>query len=171
MDLNLTMLKQISFPIIRKLPRVLVLSWVALWILVFPLIHVHPEADHAHGGSHHQHGGLAHSVLAQDLPCEFGNNSDPHHHSAKEILLIGHPGHTHGHSHALGHTEITLSALTPSSDGPLKKQFVETFGSIDLNSPLSYDLAWGKVVPQQNHCSSNQFISPYFSRPPPILTI
>jgi hypothetical protein len=163
------MLKHLSFSTLRQLPRVLVLSWVALWIIVFPLIHVHPEADHAHGGSHHQHGGLAHSVLSQDLPCEFGN--DQHYTSHKETHLVGFPSHTHGHSHALSHSEITFSALNPSSDGPLKKQFIESFGTIDPNSSFSYDLAWGKVLPQKNTCSSQHFINPYSSRPPPVLLI
>ena len=147
----------------------LTLSWMVLWVTIFPLIHVHPEADHAHGGTHHQHGGLAHSVLSQDLPCEFGNDS--HHSSEKQTHLVGFPGHTHGHSHALSHTEITFSALNSSSDGPLKKQFVESFGTVDQNSSPSYGLAWGNVLPQQNDCSSNHFIQPYFSRPPPVLHI
>lgn len=166
---NFTMLKHLSFAKFRKLSRVLILTWVAMWIMVFPLIHVHPEADHSHGGSHHQHGGLAHSVFSQDLPCEFGN--DLHHASEKETHFVGFPGHTHGHAHSVSHTEITFSALNPSSDGPLKKQLMEFFGTIHLNASKSYDLAWGKVLPQQHLCSTNHFIRPYSSRPPPVLTI
>ncbi|MDT7042844.1 hypothetical protein [Candidatus Nitronereus thalassa] len=168
---NLNLVKQILFYTLRKLPRVLVLSWVALWIMVFPLIHVHPEADHAHGGAQHTHGGLAHSVLSQDLPCEFGKDSHPHQHSDQETHLVAFPGHTHGHSHALSHSEITLSALNPSSDGSLKKQLVDSFGAIDQNSSYAYDLAWGNVSPQENRCYPNHFIQPYFSRPPPPITI
>ncbi len=147
----------------------LTVLWMVLWVTIFPLIHVHPEADHAHGGTHHQHGGLAHSVLSQDLPCEFGNDS--YHSSEKQTHLVGFPGHTHGHSHALSHTEITFSVLNSSSDGPLKKQFVESFGTVDQNSSPSCGLAWGNVLSQQNDCSSHHFIQPYSSRPPPVLHI
>ena len=171
MSENMNMLKQIPFLHMRKLPRVLILFWVAVWLIVFPLIHVHPEADHAHGDVHHQHGGLAHSVLSQDLPCEFGNESHHHDHSAKKTHLVGFPNHTHGHSHALTHSEITFSALNPSSDGPLKKQLIDSFGAINEDGSHSYDLAWGKVTPQDNSCSAKHFIKPYFSRPPPTLLI
>ena len=153
----------------RQSSLVLSISWIVLWLTIFPLIHIHPEADHAHGGTHHQHGGLAHSVLSQDLPCEFGKDS--HHSSGKETHLVGFPGHTQGHSHSLSHTEITFSALTPSSDGPLKKQFVESFGTVDQNASPFYGLALGNVLPQQNNCSSHHFIQPYSSRPPPVLNI
>jgi len=160
-----------SFSIVRTLPRVLIVGWVAMWLTIFPLIHVHPEADHAHGDTHHQHGGVAHSVLSQDLPCEFGKESLHHHHSVKKAHLVGVPSHTHGHSHALTHSEITFSALNPSSDGPLKKHLVDSFGAINQNSSHSYDLAWGNVSPQEANCSSKHLIKPYFSRPPPALHI
>jgi hypothetical protein len=155
----------------RRSGLLLTLGWMVLWLTVFPLIHVHPEADHAHGDSHHRHGGMAHSVLSKDLPCEFGKESDHHHSSNKDTHLVGFPNHNHGHSHALTHSEITFSALNPSSDGPLKKQFGEHFGVIDLDASLSYSLAWGKHTPEQLNCSATRSIKPYFSRPPPFLTI
>lgn len=165
----MTLLNHQSSITLRKLPRVLVLTWVTIWLTVFPLVHVHPEADHAHGDTHHQHGGLAHSVLSQDLPCEFGK--DPHHSSDTQAYLVAFPLHDHGHSHALSHSEITFSALNPSSDGPLKKQFVESFGAIDQDASHSFSLAWKNLTPQQDNCSAKHFIQPYFSRPPPALHI
>lgn len=171
MCLDHKMLQHLSYSTIRQIPRVLIVFWVVLWIMVFPLIHVHPEADHSHGDTHHQHGGLAHTVLSQDLPCEFGKDSHHHHSSGEETHLVGFPTHTHGHSHALSHTEITFSALSSSSDGPLKKQLIDSFGAINQEGAHSYDLAWGNQIPQQNNCSSNNFINPYFSRPPPTLHI
>jgi len=147
----------------------LTVSWMVLWVAIFPLVHVHPEADHAHGSTHHQHGGLAHSVLSQDLPCEFGKDS--HHSSGKKTHLVGFPGHTHGHSHSLSHTEITFSALNPSSDGPLKKQFVESLVTVNQDLSHSYCLAWGNVFHLEKVSGSHPFINPYSSRPPPVLTI
>jgi hypothetical protein len=51
--------------------RIVVLAWVSLWMLMVPLFHVHPEADHRHGDASHVHGGTVHTVFSQDLPCEF----------------------------------------------------------------------------------------------------
>jgi hypothetical protein len=39
-------------------------------MLVVPLFHVHPEADHRHGEAGHAHGGMAHAVWSPDLDCE-----------------------------------------------------------------------------------------------------
>ena len=147
----------------------MVVSWVAVWLTVFPLIHIHPEADHAHGGTHHQHGGVAHTVLSQDLPCEFVKDS--HHHAARETHLVAFPAHAHGHAHALSHSEITFSALNHSSDGPLKKHHAESFGVVNQDASRSYSLAWGNMVPQKHYFSSKHFLKPYFSRPPPTLLI
>jgi len=147
----------------------LTLSWIVLWLTVFPLIHVHPEADHAHDGTHHQHGGLAHSVLSQDLPCELGKDS--HHSPSTETHLVGVTGHSHNHSHSLSHTEITFSALNPSSDGPLKEQFLESLVTVTQSPSLSYGLAWGRVFHQEKVSASHHFINPQVSRPPPVLTI
>ena len=51
--------------------RMLVLVWVSIWMLVAPLVHIHPEADHRHGAADHLHGGTVHTVFSPNLPCEF----------------------------------------------------------------------------------------------------
>lgn len=43
--------------------------WLVAWVLVVPLVHVHPEADHRHGLPGHVHGGTFHTVLSPELPC------------------------------------------------------------------------------------------------------
>ena len=169
MNAQFYMRKQLPLSSIRRLPRVMILSWVAMWLTIFPLIHVHPEADHAHGNTHHQHGGLTHSVWSQDLPCEFGKGPDQS--LKKTTHLVALPHHAHGHSHAQVHTEITFSALNTSSDEPVKKHILDSFGAINQDASHAYDLAWGSVFTQRHNCSSNHFIQPYFSRPPPSLTI
>jgi hypothetical protein len=40
-------------------------------MLMVPLFHVHPEADHRHGDASHVHGGTVHTVFSADLQCEF----------------------------------------------------------------------------------------------------
>ena len=51
--------------------RLLVLVWVSIWMLMVPLFHVHPEADHRHGDASHAHGGTLHAVFSPDLECEY----------------------------------------------------------------------------------------------------
>lgn len=49
-------------------PRVVVLTWTVLWMLVAPLVHIHPEADHRHGAADYWHGGtfFLHESISQD---------------------------------------------------------------------------------------------------------
>jgi hypothetical protein len=51
--------------------RMVVLMWASVWMLLVPLVHVHPEMDHHHGGLEHVHSGTIHTVFAQDLDREF----------------------------------------------------------------------------------------------------
>ena len=92
--------------------------WLVVWLTVLPLVHIHPEIDHAHGASDHVHGGQYHSVLSEDLSCEFHGHS----HSAS-------PDHTgspsgslhsfHSSGHVLNHAEIGFSLLTKKGDDQL----------------------------------------------------
>ena len=77
--------------------RIVVLTWVSLWMLMVPLFHVHPEADHRHGGEVHKHGGIVHTIFSADLQCEF---SAYNHASAADDesrcplhLITAHPFH------------------------------------------------------------------------------
>jgi hypothetical protein len=51
--------------------RTTVLVWAMTWMIVVPLFHIHPEADHRHGAADHRHGGTVHAVFSPDLNCEF----------------------------------------------------------------------------------------------------
>lgn len=83
-------------------------------MLLVPLVHVHPEADHRHGEAGHVHGGTVHTVWSPDLDCEFdhyrehdrGGASFQDASSARTQL--SHPGD--------GHSEFTFSLLSDSSD-------------------------------------------------------
>jgi len=89
--------------------------WLVLWLVAIPLIHIHPEADHAHGSQTHQHGGLLHSVLSQDLACEFHQHSTLHDSPAQEGAKdFSHCEHTQ--THLVNHDEIGFSLLSASSD-------------------------------------------------------
>ena len=104
-------------PILRVLSRL----WLVLWLLLVPLFHIHPEADHAHGSPNHQHGGTFHSVLSEDLDCEF------HEHAIQHETLFGkdHHGHMgcdHSAGHHLNHDEIDFPLLKNSFDDPIANQ-------------------------------------------------
>ena len=87
-------------------------------MLVVPLFHVHPEADHRHGDANHVHGGTIHTVFSPDLECEY--TDDVHDPTCPEaahqhLQVRGHSGH------ALNHPEIEFSLLTVPIDRPLPK--------------------------------------------------
>ncbi len=98
--------------------RVLILVWASLWMLMVPLFHVHPEADHRHGETSHVHGGTVHTVFSPDLECEYTKTDhDPTcpeaaHQHLQARAHFGHP---------LNHSEIEFSLLTSPIDRPLPK--------------------------------------------------
>ncbi len=76
--------------------RIVVLAWVSLWMLMVPLFHVHPEADHRHGDASHIHGGTVHTVFSVDLQCEFSvydHSSVAHNESRCPLHLVAQPPH------------------------------------------------------------------------------
>lgn len=114
--------------------RLLILLWASIWMLIVPLVHVHPEADHAHGGDRHMHGGTIHTVFSQDLECEF---EDAAHDSTC-------PDATHPHlqslvhsGHGLNHPEIEFSLLTVPVDRPLPKPGVTVSVLSIVESPMA----------------------------------
>jgi hypothetical protein len=98
--------------------RVVVLVWASLWMLMVPLFHVHPDADHRHGDASHVHGGTVHTVFSPDLECEYTNEAhDPTCPEAEHRLF-----QARAHSgHAFNHPEIAFSLLTSPVDRPLPK--------------------------------------------------
>ena len=105
--------------------RVLVLIWASMWMLMVPLFHVHPDADHRHGDARHVHGGTVHTVFSPDLECEYTNQvHDPTCPEGEHRLL-----QARAHSgHAFNHPEIEFSLLTSPDDRPLPKPVVTVSG-------------------------------------------
>ena len=129
-------------------------------MLLVPLIHVHPEADHRHGEAGHAHGGTVHTVWSPDLDCEFAN------HENYEETVSGPAQFTHSGD---GHTEFGLSLLTDSTDRKSLKPFlIQVLGfSPNVVSAVGQS-AWIRLsitaVP-----SSLPFIRTVASRGPPNL--
>jgi hypothetical protein len=105
--------------------------WLGVWIIGFPLIHVHPEADHGHGLPGHVHGGTFHSVVSPESPCVYADHF--HHH---ELFSTGEPFGTANSSnhppHGLEHPTIFFSAASASVDQEIGKPPV----SHDAVAPL-----------------------------------
>ena len=93
--------------------------WLVLWMLVIPLIHVHPEADHRHGIADHVHGGVFHTVFSQDLEGEYGHHVHAHDAPVMQSPILPLLGAS---AELLRHPEIGLSFLSSSPDRPSAKQ-------------------------------------------------
>lgn len=96
--------------------RTVALTWLTAWMLVVPLVHVHPEADHRHDAPGHIHHGIVHTVFSSDLSCEYVAlyDVDSPGNASTSIDLIG-PS-----AHALNHPEFGFS-LALSEDYPFGK--------------------------------------------------
>ncbi len=137
-----------------------VLVWAALWMLMVPLFHVHPEADHRHGESGHVHGGTVHTVWSPDLDCEFTNHEN-YKKTSGNSAQFSHSGD--------GHTEFGLSLLTDSPDRRSFKPFlIQALGFSPNMASVVEQSAWIRLniaaVP-----SSLPFIHTVASRGPPDL--
>ncbi len=138
-----------------------------LWLVAIPLVHVHPEADHAHGAQEHQHGGLFHSVFSQDLACEFHNHIDDRPHTPE----IDKEGPTHCHqtqAHLHTHDEIGFSLLGGSPNDSSINQTPFTF-LIPHTHSSSLQLSSAALPPSSQQSPPFQRSAPLSPiRPPPI---
>jgi len=124
--------------------RVVPFVWLILWMLMVPLIHVHPDADH-HGIPDHVHGGVFHTVFSQDLDGEYERHGYEHDTPVIQPPVLPFLGASAG---LLSHTEMGFSFLSSSPDRPSAKQvFTDIlFAEFDLNlltspgSPMSQDI-------------------------------
>lgn len=106
--------------------------WLILWVVCLPLVHIHPEADHAHGMTGHTHGGTFHTVVSSDPVCAYEDHR--HHHDSfapeeppESSDSSSHP--LHGLEHAAYGFPVLNPSLSHMSDGT-----VADFTSMDLLS-------------------------------------
>lgn len=140
--------------------RVLVLPWLVAWVLILPLFHVHPEADHLHDKAGHVHGGTVHTVFSDGLPCEFSN----HEGSASPQGIVSKHVSEAGHDHQ----EFGFSLLTDATDRRPFKSF-GTHPAI-IAVAIERTLLAGASVAQEP--TSNPSTLLYHDRPsraPPVL--
>ena len=93
-------------------------GWLVVWVLVIPLIHIHPEIDHAHGTHDHFHSAQYHSLFSEDHLHEFHGHAHPvpSHLSGTSSESIE---DDHLFDHIFQHPEIGFSLLNKSGDDPL----------------------------------------------------
>jgi len=141
--------------------RVVVLTWLSVWMLAVPLFHVHPEADHLHGTAGHVHGGTVHTVWSGDLACEFGS----HEKAAPTGIALSKHSPPAGHDHP----EFGFSLLNDSNDRKSFKQLgtQAACAAIAVMSVLQgCDSAQQELAP---YPPSTLFVHDRPSRAPPVL--
>ncbi|WP_455378489.1 hypothetical protein [Petrachloros mirabilis] len=105
-------------------------AWLILWMVVIPLIHVHPDADH-HGFSGHVHGGIFHTVFSQDLDGEYGyHGPDAHEIQPPTLPVFG------ASPDFLNHPEMGFSFLSSSPDRLSAKQVFTEAVAAELALPI-----------------------------------
>ena len=101
----------------KDMHKTLLRVWLVLWVITLPLIHIHPEADHAHGMSGHVHGGTYHSILVNTpVHAHQGYDQEEHHHDGFFFVGDGFestqaPLHA---SHGFEETTYGFSIIKPS---------------------------------------------------------
>lgn len=156
----------------KRGPQTLFRIWLILWVIGLPLIHIHPEADHAHGMDGHVHGGTFHTILSSKPICAYAEHR--HHH---ESLL---PGESFGNSessshvhHGLEHSTYNFTVLNSTID-PTQDETISYPTSPELVGSEPHVL-WHSPLLDICSLSSNISLLPVISsssaRAPPILSL
>lgn len=145
-----------------------ILGWVIVWLLVVPLFHVHPDADHHHGQTGHVHGGTVHTVFSRDLDCEFRVDHEPGASQSTESARLPSLGTS---PHGGDHPEFGFSFLTDSTDRKSSKPLlghVQVVESTAVHTPKHN----GLVTQDPGVSSASVFlIHDLPSRAPPSLLV
>jgi hypothetical protein len=146
--------------------------WLIVWVITLPLVHIHPDADHAHGMSGHIHGGTYHTILL-NTPVSDHQDHEQHHHD--DFFSPGHafdpsqfPSHPlHGFEEATYGFSVIKPSIDPASE---KSVFPNVLVSIDKVEPLS-----APVVSNLNFTPTKSLVSilpkTLSPRAPPVYSI
>ncbi len=112
--------------------------WLVLWVITLPLVHIHPEADHAHGMSGHVHGGTYHTVLSTTPICAYEDHQ--HHHGS---FSTGEPFGTldssthipHGLEHSTYSFSVLNSSIDPIFEGSLSDSTCDAVSARETETP------------------------------------
>ncbi len=151
----------------KDMRHTLLRIWLIIWVVTLPLVHIHPEADHAHGMPGHVHGGTYHTVLSGTPICAYQDHQ--HHHdsfSSGETFGLTHaPLHQ---SHGFEHSTYGFSVLNSLIDLQLEESEILNDGVViyALGVP-------GVSLPDISTRKSLTSILPktHSPRAPPVLTV
>lgn len=147
--------------------------WLILWVVGLPLVHIHPEADHAHGMPGHVHGGTFHTDVSSTPICAYADHRH-HHDSFFPGEPSGNPDSSSHPPHGFEHSTYGFSVLNSSID-PVFEGNVSNFASHDLVDPVMETPIWSCVssitlfsLPRTPASILNKTLSP---RAPPFLSV
>jgi hypothetical protein len=148
-------------------PHAVALVWAIVGMLVAPLVHIHPEADHHHGEVGHVHGGTIHTVWSPDLDCEFNNHQqvggteNAEHDGAINFTQFAHLSDQH--------YEVGFSFLSDSTDRKHSKLILTQAFAVAHAAISDSDHSLRRKQYDTTGFSSIRFIHDLPSRAPPSL--
>jgi hypothetical protein len=141
-----------------------------VWVLVVPLIHIHPEVDHAHGVKGHVHGAQYHSVFLEDPSYEFHEHSHsgslPSSGGASESIQ-----RDPLFDHVYNHSEIGFSLLNKSGDDPIVPPGPGGFLPISDRPSNQKNRIRAETYPSRGSPPNRFLVFQHRVRPPPFLSI
>jgi len=158
-----------SFLSQKAWPRLGLLGWLSLWMVMLPLFHVHPAVAHHHGDEDlHVHAAIAHAVFSADV---LDQEEDKHHIPLSSAASPNHQGDYGFSIPEPNPREINFSLLPLSPDrkhGKVAGNLIacNRVGSESVNLPRSSNAVLPLVFPSFSLLSSN--LAP---RAPPVLSI
>ena len=146
--------------------------WLVLWVITLPLVHIHPEADHAHGMSGHAHGGTYHTVLSTTPICAYQDHQH-HHDTFSPGEPFGNPDSSthlpHGLEHSTYSFSILHSSIDPILEGSLSDSTSEGVTAFETETPTLSFVSRTDIPPPNKAFS---ILAPTLSpRAPPILSV
>lgn len=75
---------------VKRMRKIGLRIWLVVWVITLPLLHIHPEVDHAQRMSGHVYGGTYHSILiSTPVHAHQGYAQEEHHHDGFFSLVNG----------------------------------------------------------------------------------
>ena len=156
----------------KDIRKIVLRVWLVIWVLALPLVHIHPEVDHAHGMSSHLHRGTYHSILLK-TPVRAHQDHEQHHHDGfffqgEGFRSAQSPLHPH---HGFEEATYDFSILKPSiALESEKSEFSHDLVLTDNVEPLSTlgALRSNFTLAKRHFIILPKTLSP---RAPPILSI
>jgi len=140
-----------------------------IWVLLVPLIHIHPDISHAHGAHGHLHSAQYHSVFSEDHPYEFHTHS---HSAPSQSFLSASESIQNDHlfDHVYQPAEIGFSVLNKSEDDSLIPPGPGGYLVIRDYPSINNIRFHSETFPSGESPSNWLLISQHRIRPPPILS-